>query len=86
MDNNNSLKVFVVLVGGVDDAPEEVRVIGVYRTVEDAFKVRNLEYNESRWGEVEEDDEEFENFGPDLNSMYVDNGIQFFMIEETVLW
>ena len=85
MDNNNALKVYVVLVGGVEDAPEEVRVLGVYRTEEDAFKARNAEYNESRWGEVEEDDEEFENFGPDLNSTYVDNGIEFFMIEETVL-
>lgn len=83
--DNNAVKVYVVKVGGVDEAPEDVRILGVYRTEKAAFFARNAEYNASKWGSEEEDDEEFENYGPDLNSTYVDNGIEFFMIEESVL-
>jgi hypothetical protein len=83
--DNNAVKVYVVKVGGVDEAPEDVRILGVYRTEEAAFEARNAEFNASKWGEEEEDDEEFESYGPDLNSTYVDNGVEFFVIEESVL-
>lgn len=71
--------VYVVLCGTLDEEPEAVRVLGVYSTKKAAYAARDAEYKSSVYDE-EDDDED-----ADLSSSYVDNGQEFWSVEERPL-
>lgn len=75
-------KIYVVLTGDVDDSPESVEVLGAFTKEKDAYDFRNGEYKSFNDMDIESDDEY--DTGPDLNSCFIDNGHQFWSIQETV--
>jgi hypothetical protein len=73
-------KAWVVMVGSLEESPEAVEVVGVFTKEKDAYNFRNGEYKS-----MNDIDDEDEDNGPDLNSCFIDDGHQFWMIQETVL-
>lgn len=72
-------KAWVVMVGSLEESPEAVEVVGVFIKEKDAYDFRNGEYKSMN--DIDDD-----NYGgPDLNSCFIDDGHQFWMIQETVL-
>ena len=78
----SSGSVYVVLRGSYEEAPEDIIIVGVYSTEEAAFKVRDAEYK-STINIEDEDDEAEVNY--DLTSHFIDNGHEFWNIEEKPL-
>lgn len=71
-------KAWVVMVGSLEESPEAVEVVGVFTKEKDAYDFRNGEYKSMN----DLDDDNYG--GPDLNSCFIDDGHQFWMIQETV--
>jgi len=67
------------MVGSLEESPEAVEVVGVFTKEKDAYDFRNGEYKSMN----DLDDDNYG--GPDLNSCFIDDGHQFWMIQETVL-
>lgn len=73
--------IYVVLTGSSDDPAEDVEVLGAFSTEKAAFKFRdNLYKEQTDWGDEEEEDSEI-----DFESTLVDDGVRFYMIQETTL-
>lgn len=82
MENTSVTKVYVVLVGQLNDSPEGVQVLGVYLTEKAAFEARNADYIATNYI----DDEDLEaGVGPDLSARFVDDGAMFWSIETSTL-
>ena len=73
-------KVFIVLSGDFEGAPDELIVMGVFSTEAAALEFRNADYKESN-----DIDDEDEDMGPDLNSYFVDNGQTYWEVRESYL-
>jgi hypothetical protein len=74
-----SSTVYVVLTGSNDDPAEDVEVLGTFSTEKAAFKFRDNLYKE----QVDWDDEDDSEI--DFESTFVDDGVRFYMIQETTL-
>ena len=87
MDNNNdTVKIFIVLVGSYSEAPEDVYVDSVHNTLQRALNTRNDRYKSSSDlfdGEREgDDDEAWRKEYIDWDCMTLDNGIEFYRVVE----
>lgn len=78
---NIGTKVYTVINGYCDEAPDEVVVVGTFRTREAAIKRRNEMYLETNYLS----EEEAEETGPSLNSSYIDDGSMFWAVVENEL-
>lgn len=74
-----SSTVYVVLAGSNDDPAEDVEVLGTFSTEKAAFKFRDNLYKE----QVDWDDEDDSEI--DFESTFVEDGVRFYMIQETTL-
>ena len=88
MDNNNNdtVKIFIVLVGSYSEAPEDVYVDSVHNTLQSALNTRNDRYKSSSDlfdGEREgDDDEAWRKEYIDWDCKTLDNGIEFYRVVE----
>ena len=86
MDNNNdTVKIFIVLVGSYSEAPEDVYVDSVHNTLQSALNTRNDLYKSSSDlfdGECEGDEDDDDREYIDWDCMTLDNGIEFYQIVE----
>jgi len=83
MDNNNdTVKIFIVLVGSYSEAPEDVYVDSVHNTLQSALNTRNDLYKSSSDLFDGDDDEDEDKEYIDWDCMTLDNGNEFYQVVE----
>ena len=84
MDTNTTttVKVYVVLVGNFEEAPEDVYINSVHQTLQSALNTRNDLYKSTSDLFDDEEDGEYIEEKVDWNCMTLDNGIEYYKVVE----